>query len=81
MLHFKAKVERLYVHSNGVSIRLKGKGDGYFDLPNGHQNYHALYSLALLAVAKNFTLWIRTTEERAEQSDVNVDLSYMVIER
>ena len=79
-VHFRAKVKRIYVHGKGTSIRLIGKGDGYFVLSPEHPQYFALYSLALVAAVKKYTLWIRTAEERDEVSDIKADITYMVID-
>jgi hypothetical protein len=79
-VHFKAKVKRTFVHGNGTSIRLEGKGNGYFELSNEHPQYNALYSLALVAAVNNHTLWIRTTDERDEVTDDSAAVQYMVID-
>ena len=50
MVHAKGKVERLFVHRDGLSIRLAGTKlkpkHEYFNLPLTHPNYNALFSLA-----------------------------------
>ena len=80
---FKGAVTRLFVSRGQTSVRLEIPDteqplDNYFRLPQAHENYDALYSLALAAAINRYPLWIRTTEdinpgERAE-------VSYMVVD-
>jgi hypothetical protein len=77
---FMAKVTRIYVHSEGCSIRLEGKGDGYFNVSKVNPQYNSLYSLALVAAVNNYILWIRTVEEREEVSAAGANVAYMVID-
>lgn len=79
-IHFTAKVKRIYVHGEGISIRLEGKGRGYFNLSKEHPQYKSLYSLALVAAVNKYPLWIRTTTEREEVSDDAANIRYMVID-
>jgi len=61
------KVERLYVTAGNCYIRLQGIADlpldRYFELRQSHQNYNALYSLALAAAINRYDLTIRTIGE------------------
>jgi hypothetical protein len=61
------KVDRLYVEAGSCFIRLKGIADlpldGLFELHQSHQNYNALYSLALASAINGYTLQIRTAGE------------------
>lgn len=77
--HFKAKVRTILVNNKGCSIRLVGKGNGYFNLPKTHLQYNALYSLALAAAANKDTLLIRTTETREVVSNDPKSISYMAV--
>ena len=82
-IHFRGRVTRLYVHRDGVSVRLdlpvdEQPLDNYFRLPRSHENYNALYSLAVVASINRYPLWIRTEVdidpgERAE-------VMYMVVD-
>ena len=61
-------VTRLFVHKNGLSVRLdlpaaEQPEDRYFHLARDHANYDALYSLALAAAVNRYDLWIRTEGE------------------
>ena len=84
------RVNRIYPNQgDGVRIRLSGipaddtPSDGYFLLQYSHQNYNALYSLALVAAVNNYDLTIRIQGP----SDVDIDpsvpsppISYMVVD-
>ena len=67
MVHAKGKVERLFVHRDGLSIRLAGTKlkpkHEYFNLPLTHPNYNALFSLASMAAMSERVLRIRTVED------------------
>ncbi len=80
---FTAKVARLFVTRGRTNIRLKlpaaeQPADGYFVLPQEHNNYHALYSLALSSAINGYQLSIRTT------TDINpgdpAEVAYMVVD-
>jgi hypothetical protein len=65
---FTAKVVRLYVLRGGTKIRLdlpaaEQPKDGYFTLPLTHDNYNALYSLALTSAINGYQMRIRTTTD------------------
>jgi len=66
-VHAKGKVERLFVHSTGLYVRLadikEKPRDEYFHLLLTHPNYNALFSLASMAAMSNRPLWIRTVED------------------
>lgn len=76
------KVARLYVTTGHCYIRLTGVTDlpldGYFDLRQSHENYNALYSLALAAAINKYDLEIRTIGEIDSSNFAGVD--YMVID-
>jgi hypothetical protein len=63
------KVTRLYTTKGYVAIRLGGLTQeltplsGYFKLHQTHENYNALYSLALSAAINSLELTIRTEED------------------
>ena len=60
------KVQRLYVNSGNVYIRIDGTPkplSGYFRLRQSRDNYNALYSLALSAAVNGERLQIRTTTD------------------
>jgi hypothetical protein len=82
----QGKVNRIYPTSDGnVNIRLANipaedtPQDGYFTLTNGHPNFNALYSLALVAAVNRYDLDIR-----AKGDDIiagqPASISYMVID-
>jgi hypothetical protein len=63
---FTGKVDRLYVDDGHCYIKLNGVDltkDSYFELRQGHNNYNALYSLALSAAMNGHALQIRTIGE------------------
>lgn len=79
------KVQRLYVTSGRVFIRLSGipaadtPKDGYFQLSQDHPNYDALYSLALTAAVNRLPLQIRIIGNDIDPSQV-ADVAYMVVD-
>lgn len=83
---FYGEVARLFVNYAGCYIRLEHvtpegavmPKDGYFQLPLGHSNYNALYSLALFASAGRHRLSIRTTADAVPTSAAQI--SYMVLD-
>jgi hypothetical protein len=83
MAHFATStVERLYVTSGTCYIRLNGVSttrDRYFGLRQTHQNYNALYSLALAAAINNYPLTIRTVGEM-DPAQIP-DVQYLVVDR
>ena len=79
------KVSRIYANQYGAYFRLADlpsgdtPGDGhYFILRNEHPNYNALYSLALVAAANRYDVWIRT--ERDINPQENAVVSYLVVD-
>jgi hypothetical protein len=63
--HFRGRVERLYATEGRTWVRLRipvaeQPLNNYFELRQSHQNYNALYSLALAAAINGYTLLIRT---------------------
>ena len=83
MHDFKARVTRLYVARGQTSIRLdlpaeEQPEDDYFVLPIAHDNYNALYSLALASAINGYELWIRTTEDI--DAGEPAEVSYMVVD-
>ena len=52
--------------------------DGYFHLEISHENYNALYSLALLAASNRQRLQIRTKDEAVPTSVAPI--SYLVLD-
>jgi hypothetical protein len=85
-VRFYGEIERLYTKSDGCSIRLQNvtptgivmPRDGYFHLDLNHENYAALYSLALLAASGRHRLSIRTTDDAVPTSPANVQ--YLVLD-
>lgn len=80
---FKAQVTRLYVSTGRTRIRLKlpaaqQPADDYFVLPQQHNNYNALYSLALTSAINQYDLWIRTTQD-IDPGDP-AEVLYMVVD-
>jgi hypothetical protein len=75
------KVSRLFVTTGHCFIRLTGVTngplDGYFDLRQSHENYNALYSLALAAAINGYSLEIRTIGEIDPNQHAGVE--YMVV--
>ena len=76
-------VTRLYVSEGRTYIRLQipqseQPKDGYFELQQSHENYDALYSLALSAAVKGIPLQIRTHGEITPGDHPNV--YYMVVD-
>jgi hypothetical protein len=76
-------VTRLYVTEGRTYIRLQipqsqQPKDGYFELLQSHQNYDALYSLALSAAAKGVPLQVRTYGEITPTDYPNVN--YLVVD-
>lgn len=83
----KGQVARIYATDGQCYIRLANTGnspndlpkDGYFVLQMKHNNYHALYSLALVAAVNGYQL-----EVRAEGEDISPEhyaiVSYMVVD-
>ena len=80
------KVNRLYVDVNGCYIRLDGlppedtPKDGYFQLKKSHQNYDALYSLALTAAANRLDLTVRIVGDDIKPTGAYPDVNYMIID-
>jgi hypothetical protein len=75
------EVERLYVNAGNCYIRLTGVSstqDRYFGLRQTHQNYNALYSLALAAAINNYPLTIRTVGEM--NPNQIPDVQYLVVD-
>ena len=77
------KVIRLYVNRGNTTIRLdiepkEGPKDGYFRLRRDHENYNALYSLALAAAVNRLPLRIRTVDEIVTTQSAVVE--YMVMD-
>lgn len=76
-------VTRLYVTQGRTYIRLQiptseQPKNGYFELPTSHDNYDALYSLALSAAVKGIPLQIKTHGEITPADFPNVH--YMVVD-
>ena len=79
----KGTVARLFVNAAGANLRLhiptdQQPKDGYFLLELTHQNYLALYSLALAAAMNRDPLLIRTAGEITE--DTRATVQYMVVD-
>jgi len=81
-VHAKGKVERIYVHRNGLYIRLAGikvkPKDEYFYLLLTHPNYNALFSLASMAAMGGRVLWVRTVKDITPTEYGEVE--YMVLD-
>jgi hypothetical protein len=83
---FYGEVARLFVHTRGCEIRLQNVSpqgaelpkDGYFSLLLGHENYAALYSLALFAASGRHRLSIRTVQDADSTSPA--EISYIVLD-
>ena len=82
---FTGRVERIYPSEGNTNIRLAGipeaqqPADNYFTLQQSHQNYNALYSLALAAAINGYDLQIRVRgEDYAPGQTANV--LYMVMD-
>jgi hypothetical protein len=83
---FYGEVERLFVRREGCEIRLQNVSpsdaempkDGYFFLYREHENYRALYSLALLAASGRHRLSIRTVTDAVDTAPAEVE--YMVLD-
>ena len=63
--HFQGRVERLYPAAGITFVRLRipvaqQPSKNYFRLLQDHENYNALYSLALAAAINGYDLLIRT---------------------
>jgi hypothetical protein len=78
-------VSRIYANQSGAFIRLADLPPGdtpggghYFELRKGHPNYNALYSLALVAAANRYKLWIRTDSDITSAG--NAVVNYMVVD-
>lgn len=80
---FTGRVQRLYVAEGWTRIRIEIPAadqpeENYFVLSQDHQNYNALYSLALAAAVNGNELTIRT------KGDINAgdvgNVRYMVVE-
>ena len=76
-------VTRLYVTEGRTYIRLQipqaeQPKDGYFELMKSHDNYDALYSLALSAAVKGVPLQVRTAGEITPTDYPNVQ--YLVVD-
>jgi hypothetical protein len=77
------KVDRLYVDEGHCYIRLKGVAitkDSLFELRQSHQNYNALYALALAAAVNGYTLEIRTIGEIEDAGDNYPGVLYLVVD-
>jgi hypothetical protein len=83
---FYGEVARLFVGNSGCFIRLQNvtpegaelPKDGYFLLPLSHDNYSALYSLALFASAGRHRLSIRSVTDADSAS--HAEISYLVLD-
>jgi hypothetical protein len=83
---FYGEVDRLYVDRSGCNIRLQNvtppgeplPQDGYFVLHLDHENYAALYSLALLAASGRHRLSIRTVGDAVPTA--RAEVQYMVLD-
>ena len=83
---FFGEVERLYVTTGGTFVRLENvtpgneplPRDGYFLLRRDHENYDAIYSLALLAASGRHRLQIRSVAD-ADPSE-HAEVAYMVLD-
>ena len=80
--HFQGKVERLYVTEGRTWVRLKipvaqQPLENYFELLQSHDNYNALYSLALAAAVNGYELLIRTHGD--VQPGANARVRYMTV--
>lgn len=80
---FIGKVARLYVREGATNIRLElpiaeRAADTYFVLPQTHENYNALYSLALTAAVNGYDLWVRTTDD-VDANDP-AEVRYLVVD-
>lgn len=65
---FTGRVQGLNVARSVTYIRIdipvaKQPYENYFELPQAHENYNALYSLALAAAINNYSLLVRTTAD------------------
>ena len=77
------RVTRIYATSGQTFIRLADTGGvlpraGYFRLSMDHNNYNALYSLALSAATNGLRLHIRTAVDIT--ADEIADVLYMVVD-
>ena len=83
---FFGEVERLYVTRSGLFVRLENVAptgeplpkDEYFLLKRDHENYDAIYSLALLAASGRHRLQIRSSQV-ADPSE-HAEVAYMVLD-
>ena len=83
---FFGEVARLYVRRSGCTIRLQNvtpaneplPQDQYFHLRRDHDNYNALYSLALLASTGRHRLQIRTVND-ADPAAL-AEIEYLVVD-
>jgi len=83
---FYGEVERLYVRRSGCTVRLQNvtpsdavmPKDEYFHLERDHENYEALYSLALLAASGRHRLSIRAVTDAVPEENAIVE--YMVLD-
>lgn len=80
---FQARVTRLYVSPGRTRIRLnlpaaEQPAEDYFVLPQAHNNYNALYTLALTSAVNGYDLSIRTTQD-IDPGDP-AEVLYMVVD-
>ena len=81
--NFRGRVQRLFVTRGRTNIRIdipvaEQPAENYFVLPQTHENYNALYSLALASAINHYDLLVRTT------ADINpgerAEVEYMVVD-
>ena len=82
-VRLKGKVIRLFPANRVTHIRLDidpkvGPLDGYFDLKLDHDNYNALYTLALAAAVNRLPLTIRAVSDIVATERAVVQ--YMVVD-
>jgi hypothetical protein len=80
----EGQVKRIYADAHGCFIRLAdptpnpNPEDGYFQLQRAHDNFSALYALAMCAATNGYPLKIRTVNPITPQSRAVV--AYLVID-
>jgi hypothetical protein len=77
------KVTRLYANRLGTFIRLQTNlqpKEEYFRLKPDHENYNALYSLALAAAANRWPLQVRIAGDGEIDPNAEAYVSYLVVD-
>ncbi len=79
------KIARLFTDARGTSITLdiahaQAPANNYFLLERTHENYNALYALALAAAANRWPLTIRIEGEVPIPGIVNAIVQYFVVD-